>query len=91
MSEAGLFSAFHASLNAANTVLYVYLSLITGFLLLSYLVADKLSGLLASIVVSLFSATAGLLIFRLVLNRNDAHAIMNYMLEQKTSGKFDLH
>lgn len=90
MSEAELFSAFHASLNAANTVLYVYLSLISGFLLLSYLVADKLNGLLASIVVSLFSATAGLLIFRMVLNRNDAHAIMNYMFEQKALGKFDL-
>jgi hypothetical protein len=25
-----------------------------------------------------------------VLNRNDAHAIMKYMLEQKALGKFDL-
>ncbi len=41
MSEAELFSAFHQSLEAGTSVLYVYLSLISGFLLVSYLVADK--------------------------------------------------
>ncbi len=39
--------------------------------------------------VTLFSATAGLLIFRMVLNRNDAHAIMEHMFEQKKQGALD--
>jgi len=90
MTEAELFTSFHAAVGTANSILFAYMSLISGFLLMSYLVADKLSTYLASIVVPLFCLAAGLLIFRLQLNRNDAREIMTYMLEQKQSGALDL-
>lgn len=90
MSEAELFTAFHASLAAANSVLFGHISLMSGFLIMSYFAADKLSPVLATIVIALFSAASCLLIFRVFLNRNDAEAIVAYMLEQKQAGSLEL-
>ena len=90
MSEAELYSAFHGALGAANTTLFGYVSLMSGFLVMSYLGAHRLPAFLASIVVALFSLVSGLLIFQIFLNRNDAQAIASYMFEEKQSGNLDL-
>ena len=90
MSEAELYTAFHASLSAAHSVLFGYISLMSGFLIMSYLAADKLSTVLATIVIALFSGASCLMTFRIFLNRNDAQAIASYMLEQKQSGSLEL-
>ncbi len=90
MSEAELFTAFHAALGAAHSVLFGHISLMSGFLVMSYLAADKLSTVLAAIVIALFSAASFLMIARVFLNRNDAEAIAAYMLEQKQSGSLEL-
>ncbi len=90
MSEAELFTAFHAALGAAHSVLFGYISLMSGFLIMSYFAADKLSTVLAAIVITLFSAASCLMTFRIYLNRNDARAIASYMFEQKQSGSLEL-
>ncbi len=90
MSEAELYSAFHAALGGANSILFDYISLMFAFLIMSYLAAHRLPTFLASIVIALFSLVSGLLIFQLFLYRNDAGAIASYLFEQKASGNFDL-
>ena len=90
MSEAELYSAFHAALGGANSLLFDYISLMFGFLIMSYLAAHRLPAFLASIVLALFSLVSGLFIFQVFLYRNDAGAIASYMFEQKQSGNLDL-
>ena len=90
MSEAELYSAFHDALGGASTILFGYVSLMSGFLIMSYLAAHRLPAFLASIVVALFSLVSGLLVFQIFLNRNDAQAIYSYMFEQKQAGNLDL-
>ena len=90
MSEAELYSALHDALGAANTIVFGYVSLMSGFLIMSYLAAHRLPAFLATIVIALFSVVSGLLIFQIFLNRNDAQEIVSYMYEQKFSGNLDL-
>ena len=90
MSEAELYSAFHAALGGANTVLFDYISLMFAFLVMSYLAAHRLPPFLASVVIALFSAVSGLFIFQVFLYRNEAGEIASYLFEQKQSGNLDL-
>ena len=62
----------------------------SGFLVMGYLVAEKLPTALATIVLLLFSVVSGVLIFRLVLLRRDSRALLRYIFEQKDSGNLDL-
>ncbi len=90
MSEAELYSAFHAALGGANAILFGYISLMSGFLIMSYLAADKLPAVLASIVLALFSLVSGGLVFRMTLVRNNMEALLAYVVEQKALENLDL-
>ena len=90
MSEAELYASLHLALGATTSILFGYMSLISGFLFMSYLVAHKLNAFLASIVIALFSIASALLITRMAFFRSDASAIISYMQEQKQSGNLDL-
>ena len=90
MTEAELYAAFQGAVSSNSQILFGYISLMTAFLVMSYLVAHKLPPVLASIVVALFSLVSILLIFQSFFNRVDAEQIMAYMLEQKQMGNFDL-
>lgn len=90
MSEAELYSAFHDALGAASSTMFGYVSLMSGFLIMSYLAANRLPAMLAALVVALFTIFSALSIFQIFLSRNDAQAIYAYMFEQKQSGNLDL-
>ena len=90
MNESQLISAFHSAITLNSDVLFGYVSLMSGFLVVSYLVADKLPKLLAFIVVTLFTLVSFLLIFRLYLNGKDATALMEYMKAQEAVGNLNL-
>ncbi len=76
MTEAELVAAFQGYLELTYQILFGYVSLISGFLVMSYLVADKITRLLAMISVLLFSIVSALLVFGIFLNRNDAGQLM---------------
>ena len=90
MNEAELISAFHGAVNLNSQVFFGYVSLMSGFLVMSYLAAHKLPTFLASIVLALFTVVSALLVFRLFLNGGDAMALMSYMREQQQLGRLDL-
>ncbi len=90
MTEAELITAFHGYLGEINAVLFGYISLISGFLIMSYLVASKLSKLLSIIVLSLFTTASGVLILRLTFLRNDFSSLYQYILQQTQSGSLEL-
>ena len=90
MNETELVSAFHGYIELTNQIFFGYVSLISGFLVMSYLVADRISVFLSSIAVVLFSLVSAELILGIFLNRNDAAELMAHMLAQKQSGNLDL-
>ncbi len=90
MTEAELVTAFQAYLSEINAILFGYISFISGFLIMSYLVADKLSRFLAAIVLTLFTTASGVLILRLFFTRNDFTSLYAYILQEKNAGNVGL-
>ena len=90
MTEAELITAFQGYLGEINAVLFGYFSFISGFLIMSYLVASKLSRLLSTIVLVLFTTASGVMILRLLFLRNDFTSIYQHILQQTESGALDL-
>ena len=90
MTEAELITAFQGYLGEINAILFGYISFISGFLIMSYLVADKLSRFLSAIVLALFTTASGVLILRLFFTRNDFASLYAYILQEKNAGNLDL-
>lgn len=90
MTEAELIAAFQGYLGEINAVLFGYISFISGFLIMSYLVAGKLSKFLSAVVLALFTTASGVLILRLLFLRNDFTSLYQYILQQTRSGSLDL-
>ena len=90
MSEAELIATFQGYLSETTQLVFGYISVMSGFLIMSYLVAHKIPRSLAAIVLGLFSAVSAVLMFRIFLNRTDTRSIVAYILEQKELGNFDL-
>ena len=90
MSEAEVVTAFVDWNGIYHQVLFGYVSLMSGFLIMSYLAAHKLPGVLASIILALFSIVSAGLIFRMTLVRDNMEALLEYVVEQKALGNFDL-
>lgn len=90
MTEAELVATFQGFLTQIQTILFGYISFISGFLVMSYLAADKLSRLLSALVLGLFSVACGALIFRLFLVRHDFFMLYEYILQNAQSGALNL-
>ena len=90
MTEAEIFTAFSNLAATYSTLFFGFVSLMSGFLIMSYLAANKLPMTLASIVLALFSMVSGSLIFRMNLTRNNIEALMSHVVEQKAMGNLDL-
>ena len=90
MNEADLITAFQGYLAEINAVLFGYISFVSGFLIMSYLVAAKLSRFLAIVVLTLFTTTSGVLILRTLFLRNDFTQLYLYIRRQHESGALDL-
>jgi hypothetical protein len=90
MTEAESIAAFQGYLSEINSILFGYIGLLSGFLIMSYLVADKLSKFLSAIVLALFTTASTVVILRLFFTRNDFTSLYQYILQQTRSGNFDL-
>ena len=90
MTESELVTAFLGFNDAYHQVLFGYVSLMSGFLIMSYLAADKLPPVLATIVLALFSLVSAGLVFRMTLVRNNMEALLAYVVEQKALENLDL-
>ena len=89
MHEVDLIGAFHGAVGLNSDVFFGYVSLMSAFLVVCYLVAHKLPTFLAAIVVLLFTTVSALLLFRLYLNGNDAAALLSHIQEQQALGNLD--
>jgi len=90
VSEAEVVTAFVDWNGIYHQVLFGYVSLMSGFLIMSYLAAHKLPVVLASIILAMFSIVSAGLIFRMTLVRNNMEALLEYVVEQKALGNYDL-
>lgn len=90
MTEAELIAAFHGYLGEINAVLFGYMSFISGFLIMSYLVAAKLSRFLSIIVLALFTTASGVLILRSLFLRKDLSSLYQFIMQQNQSGNLEL-
>lgn len=90
MTEAELIETFQNYLSLLDTELFGFISVLSGFIVVSYLVADKLTTLLTSIVITLYTLACGVLITRIVLLRRDFVELHAYIVEQQSSGTIDM-
>lgn len=90
MIEIDPIAAFHGAVTLNSDTLFGYVSLMSAFLVMSYLAAHKLPSVLAWIVAILFSVVSALLILRLYLNGSDATALLAHILELQRLGKIDV-
>lgn len=90
MTEAELIAAFQGYVTLTNQLFFGYVSLLSGFLMMSYLVADRISSFLAWISLGMFSLVSFLLLFGMHLSQNDAEQLVTFMREQAQLGQLDL-
>ena len=90
MTEAELMTLFHEYLASIHTLLFGFISLMSGFLIMSYLVARQLPSFLAAIVLTLFSAFSLTLTFKIYLTRTDFASLVSYIFERQAEGTLDL-
>ena len=90
MNETELVAAFQGYLSLTNQLFFGYISLVSGFLVMSYLVAEKISLFLEWIAVALFSIVSALLLLGIFLSRNNAEQLLTFMREQARNGELDM-
>ena len=90
MTEAELIQTFQNYIELLDSEIFGYVGVLSGFIVLSYLVADKLTATLTVIVVTLYTFACGILIVRIVLLRRDFSALYGYIMEQKASGAIEV-
>ncbi len=90
MNETDLVITFQGFVGLTNQIFFGYISLLSAFLTMSYLVAARISPFLASITVSLFSVVSIQLLFGIYLSRNNAEQILAFMREEAQTGNLSL-
>jgi len=70
--------------------MFDYVSLLSAFLVASYLIADKISSVLTVVLITLYSLVALNFAFQFFLMSTDAVSLYDFILEQKEVGEFDL-
>ena len=88
MSEYEAVYLFREFLSDAYQLIFGYIGLVYGFLVVSYLVADKLNHILTVTVVSLYTLISLFLIASIYNFRSDAADLYVFILQQKSSGVF---
>ena len=90
MTEADLIQTFQNSTELLDSEIFGFISVLSGFLVLSYLAADKLTAALTAIVVTLYSLACGIFIVRIVFLRRDFSALHAYVVEQQATGAIEM-
>ncbi len=71
--------------------LYIdYIGVISAFLIMSYFAAHKLSASLMYVVVFLFTIVVAVLVFTVFVLNNDLDNLYRYIIEQQSTGAYDL-
>ena len=81
---------FRELVNDVNQITFGYLSFVYGFLVVSYLVADKLNRVLTSVVLSLYVITDIYFIFVIYFYNVDLDNLYVYIQDQIAAGVYDL-
>ena len=89
MNQVELITVFQGYVGLTNQLFFGYVSLVTGFIVMSYLVADKISSFLAVIGVVLFSIVSALMFLGIFISRNNAEHLMEYLRAQAQRGELD--
>jgi hypothetical protein len=90
VSEAELIEVFLNYVALLDSQLLGYISVLSGFIVVSYFAASKLTTLLAGIVVTLYSFTCGLFLTRIVFLRRDFVELHMFMVEQRSANVIDI-
>ena len=76
--------------NTSIQLVLAYTSILSAFLVMTYLAADKLNTVLSSWVLILFTLVCVLLIFQIYHTRNDLTHLVNFLYEQQANGSSSL-
>lgn len=90
MSEYEAVYLFRELVSDVNQITFGYLGLVYGFLVVSYLVANKLTNILASIVLILYVVTDVYFIFVIYFYNVDLDNLYISIQQQIASGAYDL-
>lgn len=90
MTEYEAVMTFREFLGESNSLLFGYVGLISTFLVMSYFAAVKLNNFLATIVLTLFSVVALLLVFQMYLINIDIDNLYAHIYSQKASEAYNL-
>jgi hypothetical protein len=90
VSEAELIEVFLNYVALLDSQLLGYISVLSGFIVVSYFAASKLTTVLAGIVVTLYSLTCGLFLTRIVFLRKDFVELHMFIVEQRSAGVIDI-
>ncbi len=91
MTESEAYELIMLITSELNTLMFGYFSMISAFLIMSYLVAEKLSTLHSLIVVSLFTVASVYVVLNTYALNTDLDSLYVAMLAGKESGQFDLN
>ena len=87
------YEAYDILVNGITTIgnyFFGYFSIISAFLVMSYLVANKLTRVNSLILITLFTLSSLLMVLNIYTLSNDMQHLTSYMYEQKQSGVYDL-
>lgn len=90
VTEAELIETFQNYLSLLDAQLLGFISVLSGFIVVSYLVADKLTPFLTGIVITIYTLACGVLITRMLLLRRDFIELHTYIVEQQAAGKIGM-
>jgi len=90
MTEYEAYDLFNSMTSTTNQVMFGYFSLISGFLIVSYLIAEKLNYVLSSVVIVLFSGASLYIVLSMYAINSDLDALFFHMIENKEAGKYHL-
>lgn len=89
LNEAELIETFQTYVSLLDSQIFGFISLLSGFIVLSYFVADKLTSMLTGILIALYTIASGIFIARMAFLRRDFAALHAHILDLQASGAID--
>ena len=90
MSESEAYELVVLLTSELNQLMFGYFSMVSAFLIMSYLVAKKLSRLHSLVIVALFTVCSLYIILNLYVLNTDLDNLYREMIQKKQAGLFEL-
>jgi cellobiose-specific phosphotransferase system component IIC len=90
MSEYEAVYLFRELIADLHESMFGYISLLSAFLIASYLIAHKLRTILMIVFLSLYTLFALNFVFQFLMMSTDAVSLYDYIMQQKKAGTYDL-